>query len=136
MKTGQLLQTITTDNWVFDIAWAPNGQTLVSSSSKGIIFLWDVKTGRQIWSLEGHTEQVTCISFSCDGHLLASRSYDHTVRLWRTDTWEVVTILPELSSHLRYIELAFHPTELVLATIGEEGVSGGGETGRAAPLNR
>jgi small GTP-binding protein len=72
--------------------------------------------------LEGHTDFISCFSFSCDGRLLASKSGDSTVRLWRCDTWETVAILAELSSPEEYFAgLAFHPSDpTVLATLGEE----------------
>jgi WD40 repeat protein len=39
-------------------------------------------------TLEGHGESVTSIAFSHDSALLASASWDKTVRIWRTDTGE------------------------------------------------
>ena len=82
------------------------------------IRLWDASTGRQIRVLEGHTGDITSLSFSADGRLLASKSWDGTVRLWNTDVWETVAILNESSSS-DFAGLSFHPKSAILATLGE-----------------
>jgi GTPase SAR1 family protein len=66
---------------------------------------------------------VGCVSFSADGRLLASKSYDGTVLFWRADTWEAVAVLEEPAYpliRLWHNGLAFHPQALTLATLGDE----------------
>lgn len=41
-------------------------------------------------ALEGHTEDVTAVAFSQDGSLLASASFDQTIRLWNPTTGQEV----------------------------------------------
>ncbi len=33
-------------------------------------------------SLKGHTDNITCITYSPDGKILASSSWDKTIKLW------------------------------------------------------
>ncbi len=61
------------------------------------------------------------LSFSSDGHLLGSKSIDNTVRLWRTDTWENISILYEYCDTLA--ALSFHPVLPMLATLGAQGTA-------------
>jgi len=44
----------------------------------------------ELQKLEGHTSSVSAVAFSQDGSLLASASYDETVRLWNPATGQEV----------------------------------------------
>jgi len=41
-------------------------------------------------TFEGHSDIVTCIDVSVDNKLLASGSFDHTVRIWDLNTGKLV----------------------------------------------
>ncbi|MEX0981201.1 MAG: hypothetical protein WD577_09400 [Bacteroidales bacterium] len=56
-----------------------------TGSNEGAIYLWDYKSGDLITSLRGHNAKITGISFTSDGTLMASSSYDGTVSLWHVD---------------------------------------------------
>jgi WD40 repeat protein len=69
-------------NYVWAVAFAPDGGTLASGGFDENVKLWDLATGRERVTLRGHTDQVGALAFSADGKLLASGSHDGTVRLW------------------------------------------------------
>jgi tricorn protease-like protein len=74
-------------DWVVAVAFSPDGKTLLSGSHDGTLIQWDVATGKQVRSIEGHREhgrpfEVVSVAFSPDGKVLASASSDQTVRLW------------------------------------------------------
>ncbi|MET0625258.1 MAG: TIR domain-containing protein [Pyrinomonadaceae bacterium] len=123
-KTGKLLHTLKEHSgWVRTLAWMPGRRVLASGSSDRTIKLWDADTGQQLQSLQGHTERITGLSFSHDGSLMASKSFDGTVRLWRCDTWETVTVISEVSKRENVTSspnLAFHPSEPILASLNED----------------
>jgi WD40 repeat protein len=48
----------------------------------GTVRLWAVPGGQPLATLEGHTGPVCGVAMSADGRLLASGSWDGTVRLW------------------------------------------------------
>jgi small GTP-binding protein len=70
--------------------------------------------------LEGHTNLVRSATFSHDNRVLATSSSDGTVRLWSVDTWKELVRLPEPASGYWPQGIAFHPTEPILATFGDE----------------
>ena len=45
-------------------------------------FLWDVATGKTIRRFLGHTHRVNATDFNSDASVLATGSYDASVRLW------------------------------------------------------
>ncbi len=71
----------------FALAFTPCGRYIVSGSwwratDKVSIRFWDVASGENIKTLWSHSTDVQELSFSPDGTLLASGSYDGTILLW------------------------------------------------------
>src|SRR5688572_21484896 len=71
---------------VHGIAYAPDGQTLATGSSDGVVKLWDVTTGKERQTLHGHRGNVCSVAFAPDGNTLATGSLDQTVRVWDVRT--------------------------------------------------
>lgn len=67
---------------VCSIAFAPDGKFLASGSGDQTVRLWDVKSGRELKNLEGHTSTVYSIAFSPKSEIMASGSLDKTIILW------------------------------------------------------
>jgi len=94
---------------------------LASGSLDNTVNLWEPRSGKLFRTLEEHTGEVDVLSFSPDGRLLASKSRDHTIRLWSCETWETVVVIPEPANPNLWIPaLAFHPTLPLLAAAGSE----------------
>jgi len=107
------------ENAVFDVAWMPGWSSVVAMACRDrTIYIKDVRQPGFMAVLEGHRTDVTGVSFSFDGKLLASRSADGDIRLWRTDTWESVARLEAASTSVPITGLAFSPTKHVLASQG------------------
>jgi WD40 repeat protein len=58
------------------------------------------------------------VAFSRDGRWLASGSFDHTAKLWRADTFELVRTFEGHTEAV--VELAFSPDSALLATGGDD----------------
>ena len=54
----------------------------MSCSYDKTIKIWDFDTGKLLKSLEGHEEEVCCVSFSPNGDYIASGSEDTTIKIW------------------------------------------------------
>lgn len=67
---------------VFGIALSPIGGKFAASLADHSIGIWDVRSGRQIERLGGHSATVEVIRFSPDASRLMSLSADGSARVW------------------------------------------------------
>jgi WD40 repeat protein len=87
-------------NGVAAVAFSPDRKTLATGSRDRTVTIWDIASGDQIHSLEGHSDEITAVAFSPDGRTLASASADTTVKLWETATGNPVrTLYPRCYVH-------------------------------------
>src|SRR4030095_13859487 len=64
------------------IAFSPDSRSIVSGACDYTTKLWDVATGQQKYSWNGHSGGVVSVALSADGKVVASGSLDQTVKLW------------------------------------------------------
>lgn len=76
------------DPSLLSVAFSPDGEMLAAGSYDGTIFLWDVRTGERLRTLEEHPVEVWSVAFSPDGRTLASGSEDGAVTMWDAQTGE------------------------------------------------
>lgn len=76
--------TSTTERIQFNsLAVDPSGEVVVASSLNSFdIFVWSVQTGQLLDNLSGHEGPVSFLSFGVESSVLASASWDKTIRIW------------------------------------------------------
>jgi WD40 repeat protein len=62
--------------------FTPDEKFLFSGNSKGKIQIWDLSNGKEVGAFRGHTEPIDRLSFSQNGKILATTSWDGTVKVW------------------------------------------------------
>jgi WD40 repeat protein len=85
---------------VTSVAYAADGQTLVSGSADATVRFWDLASNREYGMLKGHKAAIgfegLAVALSPDGAWLATISFDHTIQLWK-----VAWLKKDLPAHTR-----------------------------------
>ncbi|HLZ81567.1 MAG TPA: TIR domain-containing protein, partial [Ktedonobacteraceae bacterium] len=119
-NTKKLLQSLTGHrNWVFNIAWSPEGHILASASEDKTIRLWNTENGKCLLVLTDHSDMVYSVAWSPDGQILASSSADKTIRLWDHKTGRQIRILEGHTSSV--ICVTFSRDGRILASKSHDG---------------
>ena len=106
------------------IVFSPDGKILVSGSYDATIRLWDIATGEQLHTLEGHTYSITSVAVSPNGSIIASGSFDGTVLLWAfplpMSVSQILTVFADVNNDgvLNILDIV-----LVASSFGETGDS-------------
>jgi WD40 repeat protein/serine/threonine protein kinase len=109
--TGQEVRTPLRDHsfLVQGLAFSPREHHLLASAdADSKVRLWDVQRGKELRVLEPqHAARTKCVTFSPDGKLLASGSWDRTIKVWETDTWNLLHDLHDPTGAVQSV--AFSP---------------------------
>ena len=82
--------------WPEKFAFTPDEKFLFSGNNKGKFQIWDLSKGKEVASFRGHTDPVDHLSFSDDGKILATTSWDGTVKIW-----DVQKLLSQSTTQIR-----------------------------------
>jgi WD40 repeat protein len=120
--SGDLLEThkglVTPQPGRFAAAMSPDGTRALLALADRSLKLADLRTGKPIDVLRGHTGVVTAASFSPDGLALVTACSDGSARLWAADAGKLKAVLRRHTGSLR--AATFSPTGTRLITIGED----------------
>ncbi|MBE9077385.1 hypothetical protein IQ241_08755 [Romeria aff. gracilis LEGE 07310] len=112
-------------DWAFPVAIAPAAQLsaaahlesadnlLITGSSDRSIRLWNIETGKNFSTLQGHTDQVFSLSVSAASQRLASGGTDRTVRLWSLSSGQCLRTLQGHRDWVRTVALSSDGSFLV-----------------------
>jgi serine/threonine protein kinase len=107
------------DDWVNDIAFAPNGIVLATAGGDGTAQIWNVQDGSVLYTLEGHEGAVNSVAFTSNSATLATAGEDGIVQLWNVQDG---TMFLPLEGHEDAVNcVVFSPDGATLATASSDG---------------
>ena len=95
------------------VSFSPDGTRLASAAEDRTIRLWEVSTGRNLTTLEGHGGAVRSVAFAPDGASLASGADDHAIRLWDVSTGRSIATLAGHKGAVRSVSFSPDGASLV-----------------------
>ena len=70
------------------VAFAPDGQSMASGGTDGVVVVWNVNTGEATDLFTDHEYDLTALAFGPEGDMLASGGASGCVKIWQLDTGE------------------------------------------------
>jgi WD40 repeat protein len=102
---------------VAGLAVSADGRLLATAGLDGVGRIRDLRTGRLLHRLAGHTEPLTSVAFTPDGKTLATASFDHDIRVWDVESGRQVYRLR--AAHVAVVSgVAFSPDGRWLVSAG------------------
>jgi WD40 repeat protein len=96
------------DSWIRDIAFLPDGETMITVASDDKMIFWATAAEKPtpLKTIVAHKGWIRSVSISPDGKLIATGGNDNLVKLWNADG----TPLRELAGHASNVySTFFHP---------------------------
>jgi WD40 repeat protein len=104
------------------VAFSPDNQVVAVSETNGVVQLRKTSDGTLLETLTGNGGSVTVVSFSADGHWIASADNEGGVRLWsRTGAKSAQTVLAWVASTYNIRTMTFSADSGTLAAGAESG---------------
>src|ERR1700722_925711 len=70
---------------VYGLSFHPDGALLASVGADRAVKVWEIATGKRLYTLSDPTDWVYCVSWSPDRKHLAAGGVDKSVRVWEAD---------------------------------------------------
>ena len=91
--------------YIYAAIFSPDGKYVVTSGY-GAAVMWDVRTGREIRTFQGHSDMIRSVVFSLDGRYLATGSGDKTVKVWEVATGRKIVSFKEPTHVVKSVGLS------------------------------
>ncbi len=95
IPSGKKTSWETHDSWVRDLAFLPDGKTVISVGCDDKMIFWPTEAAKPapIRTVEAHKGWIRCVCVSPDGQLIVTGGNDNLVKVWSAETGKLVRTL-------------------------------------------
>lgn len=86
-------QSFPDDVWAWSSLMSSNGTQVVTGGDNYTAIIWDLREGKLLQTLAGHTGHLIAVEISPHGDLVVTASYDGSVRIWDTQSGKALRVL-------------------------------------------
>src|SRR5262249_18780820 len=125
LASGELKALLRSSDAAVSLAFAPDGNKLISGGAGDSAIIWDVERATPLHRLEGHPAGVYGVGFTPDGARAVTGS-DKTLRLWRVADG---TLILEKKGLFEDAERKSHNAEVTALAVSSRGIIASGDQG-------
>jgi WD40 repeat protein len=88
----------------YDVYASPNERHFATAGNDFTIKIWDINLGKQIHTLEAHSDEVYSLAYNPGGRYLASLSNDSTIKIWNCFSYKLMNTLitPSIQRSIKF----------------------------------
>lgn len=107
---------------IYGLSFHPDGQLLASAGADRAVKVWEIATGKRLYTLGDPTDWVYCVEWSPDKKHLAAGGVDKSVRVWDADK-ESGKLVHSVYAHEKAVSRLMYSSDgASLFTVGEDKV--------------
>lgn len=98
------------------LVFSPDGKRVAAGITDGSLDVWDIENDKLLYSVKGHSNQVTSVEYSHDGKRILTGSLDKTAVIWDAETGVKQAVLQGHSKGLTFADFSSDDRYIVTAS--------------------
>jgi WD40 repeat protein len=105
---------------VYSLAFSPDGSRLATAAGDRTVKVWDVSSGRRVYTLSESTAELYAVAYRPDGQQIAAGGVDRMIRVWDVTPSQGRLEQSAFAHDGALIRLAYSPDGATLVSAGED----------------